>query len=257
MSNWSARRTFYENPLLHNTTNKEASVTKLLNFCLDENGNLIPTKNTKNVFKNIVSQVNQDQRAVVTGMFATFVQNDFDKEGIVTITGLYSIEGDDNDEGEQSQLLIPCPANINHQILEENSLIYTPTTVSFKEILLYADQEKALFEPTISELLLDKNDEAFSLYYNENHSLINCLISDKKMGLDGFKTGYHEGERCYITSRAKLKMLQSYINQSVFKNIHYTRFENLQFNCKCDTSDAKDGGISILMQLNYVLTQTK
>jgi len=75
MSTWSQVRNFYDNPLCSKTTNEIGSKTVCVRFCVDKHGKVVPTESTCQPFKHIVSQIDIDQQAIVTGLYVKFIQN--------------------------------------------------------------------------------------------------------------------------------------------------------------------------------------
>lgn len=243
---------------MHESTNKLCNVTKLVKFHVDDKGDLVPTDGTANPFKEIVSNVKLTQTAVVYGLFIKFVQNDFENDIIVTVSNLYdSVK--DNDEDEHELLKMSCPASSNKLVHEPNDLIYA-SILPYQDILLYADTEDVLLVPTQERLLVaneEPDDQEYNLYYAENHPLVSCLATDKDK-LKAFKVQVDDGVKWFTLNSLGKEVLESSFTNSVFKNIHYTRFDNCKIETNLSNLDKDDKrGISVLLQLNYVLTQTK
>lgn len=255
---WSEQRKFYDNPLCSNSTNKIGSKTVCVKFCVNQNGNLVPTESTKHPFKHIVSQVNNDQQAIVTGLYIKFMQNDFaDENTKIEITNLFDSEND-NDEDDTRPIYVTCPAKYHGIFSVSDELIYQPA-LKREEILMYATQEKALFEPSVVELLMDNEEPGESILFEETHPLISCLVM-KHISLSELSKIEHDGKTYYGLKNETIEKLKESYNNTIFDNIHYTRFENCKIACnlkvkqELDQPIEKQKGIVIVLQINYVLT---
>jgi hypothetical protein len=220
----------------------------------------VPTELTSRPFENIVSHIDNDQQAIVTGLYVKFIQNDFvDENVMIKIINLFVVNND-NDEDDNKPIKIPCPPKYHDLFTGSDELIYKPNLTQQK-ILMYAGQEKFLFEPTIIELLMDESEPMGSLY-QDTHPLISCLV-EKGMKLSEFSKTEQDGKVYYGVGNETIEKIKEYYHDTIFKNIHYTRFEDCKFECTLkvqpedDIPIEKRKGIAILMQINYILTNQK
>jgi len=220
--NWSSERHFYVHDLAE-SGNKTGSKTVCIKFHINNDGDLVPTRYTSNPFSGIVSIVDNDQKAVVTGLYVKFIHNEFNKDVWISITDLF-IGKNENSEDDTKPIRFLCPAKFHGLVGGSNEMIYKPL-LSKKEIYMYANQERFIFEPNLTEL--PNNIKCFK----ENHQLISSLL-ERGLKLNNLEKTKENGTTYFKIDEEKMAKTSEYFQDKVFTNIHYTRFE--QFEIKTD-----------------------
>jgi len=135
--------------------------------------------------------------------------------------------------------------------------VYKPTGITKQKILMYANQEKILFEPNIRELVVEETNPVGSTF-SDIHPLISCLAQENFDTSVLTKT-IHKKKTYYGIKDETMDKIKLYFNEKIFSHIHYTRFEECEIECSLkDVKDVdKHDGIVLLLQINYVLTDLK
>ena len=257
MLGWSERRNFYEHPL-SKSANKIGSKTVCVKFCINDDGDVVPTESTKNPFKNIVSHNDFGQHAIVTGLYSKFIQNDFSANDTeIKITNLFDPNLDNDEDNVKSDYIIPCPARYHGLFEGSDELIYKPNGLTKEEILLYAGQERNLFEPTVTELVVNELSPIGSLF-EDTHPLICCLTSER-FDTSILKKITEKKTTYYGVKDDAMERMKVYFETKVCSHINYTRFEECQLECNLKGVENvnKHDGIVLLLQINYILSELK
>lgn len=264
MLGWSSKRTDYyihEQPA---PIKRKGSKMVCIKFIVDENENLVPSNNTANPFVGIVSKEDESEKAVITGVYLKFVQNDFSFDDIeIYLETVFKPEDHlkyDENSIEHGTITIPCPPKMHKAVPESDELMYRPVVV-LDTLFHYAGLEDKIFKPymRIHDMAADEKaeeDEEDNGLYPEDHPIMKFIAKyrkDFKISKSNFEKQTIDGTNYYKVEKSVLDKIRLYFQTKIFKNIHYTRFENTRVTTNQKGIKRGQNGIVIILQINYIV----
>jgi len=262
-----------------NAIKRKGSVTRLVRFYLNKKGDLVVSPDTAFPFRDIVSEVDKNEHAVVTAIYQQFLHNDFTEfDTMVFIDSLYGGDVDEeqhnnNEENmdenchdKNRRILIPCPPQFNDYIDVSHRMIVKPELDPDK-LEQYAGMENFMAKPSLARINVETDAEeedansAVEGYFERDHPMVHLVLDLREMGKlpsslnTNIKMVKHDGKEYYKIDQNLVSTLKTYLDANVFDKIHYTRFEQCRFSTNVkNRNDIQSGkGITIILQIDYMI----
>lgn len=261
MFNWSGTRRDLHLVGRKNPTTRTGKIDRIISFRVNDKGDLVPTETTADPFDQIVSVNDESEKAVITGIFLRFIQNDFALDNILVYLKRVFLPPDylkyDELSIDNGTVQIPCFPTMHGYVDERDALIYKPVP-TLDKVYQYAGLEDKIFKPSMREInMTDDNTEMVDPnMYAEDHPLVHFLATQDvfKVPKNDFRKILIEGHPYYVIAPLLVEKVQQYFKSDIFQHLHYTRFEKTTVETSLKGLKANDPrGIVILLQIDYLV----
>lgn len=243
----------YNNPLC-----EERYVKKLVTMHPSSKLSHFISPKTKETFatpcSNLVSDKDQDERAVILSISVEYIQNLLKHDVVLTLSNLFErIVKEGNEDvpypDDTGNISILCPAGIDREMKGSEKLLYKPR-LSVDLIKMYAG---------VGESIINLGPDAKA--FKQDHPLVYYLINNQEQ-LDIQPGDVLEKEEIgvYVMKPEFVQKTKTLFQNTIYDNIHYTRFEDTRLTCPMnkeifhDMADETEfGGVSIVLMFHYLL----
>lgn len=200
-------------------------------------------KNFYNPFKGLISSVDEEHSAVITGIYQLFVRNELNHDLIVNVTGLFNGKKrnqDVNHVDDTGNLRILCPAKYNSTVNGIDGILYKPR-LRHEILQAYVGMEDAIIESN-------------QIVYENTHPIVHFILHHMENPPMVQREGFFHFEKEYI-DRVKL-----FFKNTIYDDIHKTRFDDAKIMCELpfDLSEQFkktlfQESLTFIIQINYLM----
>lgn len=191
-----------------------------------------------NPFSELHRGLQENEQAVITGMFLRHVSNETKRDFEVTIGNLFDVNGPENQDANHpdytGKVHIPCKQLQNAPVPLHDSVLYRPK-LSDDTIEKYAGTEEAILNTYTIPLTKDTSDDAEQVeqVFPQSCPLIMFIMdnSDVLPQERGDLTRVSENPPLYRISDNFLNRVRTLFRNTIFNDIRYTSFEDCRISC--------------------------
>lgn len=201
-------------------------------------------KNSDNPFKGIVSTVDEEHAAVITGIYLLFVKNETNHDLIVNVTDLFNGKKRNQDVShvdDTGNLRILCPAKYNNSVTGIDGILYKPR-LKHEILQAYVGMEDAIVA------------ETDQIIYENTHPIVHFIIHHMENPPMVQREGYFHFEKEYI-DRVKI-----FFRNTIYDDIHKTRFQDTKIMCELPLELSEQfkksifqQSLTFIIQINYLM----
>lgn len=218
--------------------------------------------NKSNPFGHVISNKDEGQQAVITGIYVLFIANETKHDVVVRLSGLFETTKQENQDvqhiDDSGALKILCPANYNKAVEGNDRILYKPR-LKDDVIRTYAGLEGAMLQD--QSITLNNADEE-SIVLEMAHPMVHFIITNQEL-LKPESGDLVNRERFFEIKPEFFQKARQFYNDTIHASMHTTRFEETRLSCAPprdvldDIQNKKDPSslpnVTLVLQLNYLM----
>ncbi len=210
-------------------------------------------KNSVNPFQSLVSPQDASQSVVLLGIYNLFIRNEVNDDIVFRVDNLFvgkSTNEDVNHVDDNGRIKILCPFKYDNSISGADTILYKPR--------LKAEVLKAYCG--LEECIISGQQQI----YDKTHPLVHFILGNREL-LETSSSDFikHEKTQTYEISPEFLKRVQTFFSNTIYDDIHRTRFEETKISCELPKKVIEDNqnrknvavlpNVIVILQVNYLL----
>lgn len=215
-----------------------------------------------NPFADLHRTLQENEQAVITGLFLRHVSNETKRDFEVTISNLFDLKGPQNQDASHpdytGMVRIPCKQLQNAPVPMHDSVLYRPK-LSDDTVEKYAGTEEAILN-TYTIPLTNDNEQDVEQVFPQACPLIMFIMDNAELLPQerGDLTRVSENPPLYRISDNFLNRVRTLFRNTIFNDIRYTTFEDCRIFCPVGDGaleTLKEGAsVCFNMQMVYYVT---
>jgi len=263
--NFSSRKDVYVHQFV-NPRIQERQTQVMVRMMAVPGENAMLTHNGKreiNPFADLISDKDETQKAVVLGIYVSFIGNETKHNVTMELSGIFETSEENQDVqhiDDCGKLQILCPANFNKAVDGNDRILYRPR-LRDEVLMAYAGLDHAMLKEHSIVVANDNNNDE-SIVLEMTHPMVHFIITNSELLKPESSDVVKRDQFVEIKPEFYNKARQVYTT-TIHNDMHMTRFEETKIVCAPprdvldDIQNKKDPtalpNVTVVLQINYLI----